>query len=788
MTINSDNFKDFFKDTKSNIIILISFTFFMIFYITLKATDMNNKIGIISLQVLSFISMMTFIISIVKKFMPTSEETILQKIIFFLMTSLEYIKTFFFNIFNFLKEFFINLIYSSIELFSSIIFPDIRIVSLMIAILLLLALLGYTLYSIGIDINFEGIKQYTEFKKILYSIFIFLAFGLVLFNIIPKLYSSDKSPNRKLALIVALILLISIILGGFFINEINSGNYRNYGMLLFNVLIFCIFIYLIYGIKKFFFDPKSPTLENYSVFEYFLYYYLFPIIFFIGYILYYIFVYRAENLSFTDFSDYRVIFFDIFTAIIGIYLIYQVIIKNLSFDSSILHFIQSVFKVIPCILSVFVEYLIKNPLGSILSIVLSTIFILLMINVSGGSLEYDSWYMILLYIIGSIATIAGIIKVLLATTNLGESKVFELLKKTIFALPCLFLLGTDNAFKGQKFGTTSEFLFIVLIIFFIFFYNAITTTIVPEVYEKYILSGGKQVINKPISLTKYTFVSSYEDLFNFNNTQSEDIKNPTKFDYKYGLSFWVYFNSFTPLNSQLYNVCSLGDGLMIKYNPVENTLYFMYNKKTINQEEKKTEKNKKNDKENFTNFIENLDINKEETNNEQIEQNTNKNKKSLTMEGLNKWQKISRRNQLLEKFKNNNRPTIEGFQNNDNTSDTVIIYKQKDILLQKWNNIIVNYYGGTLDIFINGKIVGSKINVAPYITNTALTLGMDNGTNGDVCNLIYYKSPMSKSDIYRMYHIFKDKNPPIINKSDTNIINFGKTLNVYFSELLNKNK
>ena len=110
--------------------------------------------------------------------------------------------------------------------------------------------------------------------------------------------------------------------------------------------------------------------------------------------------------------------------------------------------------------------------------------------------------MILLYIIGTISIIAGIIKVLLATTNLGESKVFELLKKTIFALPCLFLLGTDNAFKGQKFGTASEFLFIVLIIFFIFFYNAITTTIVPEVYEKYILNGGKQVINKPISLTK----------------------------------------------------------------------------------------------------------------------------------------------------------------------------------------------------------------------------------------------------------------------------------------------
>jgi hypothetical protein len=572
-----------------------------------------------------------------------------------------------------------------------------------------------------------------------------------LYDILPKLYSSDISPSYKAALLVAIIILICIALSIFFMKEIFEGNYRNFGMILFNILIFLAFIYFIYGIKKFFFDPKSVTMESYSPFESFLYYYLFPICFFIGYILYYVYIYRNEKLSYTDFSDYRVIIFNILTGIVAIYLIYQLIIKNLlsgSFrtDSPIIHFIQSVFKVIPCIFTALFEYLIKNPFNGILSIGMSSLFIFL-ITLITGNVDYNSWYMILIYVIGIILSIAGIIKLLLATTGLGETKVFQLLQKTLFALPCLFLLGIDNAFIGKKFGTIPEFLFIVLMIFFIFFYNAITTTIIPELYEKYILNNGNQFINKPIPLSKYTFVSSYENLFNFDNTQSEENKdNLSKFDYRYGLSFWIYLDSFAPLNSQLYDICCLGDGLMVKYNPVENTLYFMYNGVNV--------KNMMDD-----------------TNDDK-----NKNKKPLTMEELNKWNIYQKKNKVIKKM------LTEGFEE----PKEIIIHEERGILLQKWNNIIINYNGGTLDIFMNGKLIKSKINVVPYINDTALTIGKDDGVNGDICNLIYYKSPMSKSDIYRMYHIFKNKNPPVINKSDTNIMNFGESLEIYFNELLTK--
>ena len=771
MSSSSDSFKDFFKDTISNIVILISATLFIVFYVILKASDVNNKNKIMTYQILLLISIITFFVTIVKKFIPNM--FIIQRIVLFLLNFWEYIKITFYYIINFCKIFFINLIEAVKQIGLSIIFPDLYVILRGIGILILLAMVGYSLYNIGININIEKIKQYVQIKqyggvkKIIYSIFIFLLFLSVLYNILPQLYSSDKSPGYKAALLVGIIILVSMLLAGFFMKEIFEGNYRNYGMILFNILIFLAFIYFIYGIKKFFFDQKPVMMETYSNFEYFLYYYLFPICFFIGYIIYYVYIYRKEKLSYTDFSDYRVIIFNVLSGIIGLYLIYQFIIKTLlsaSVDNSILHFIQSVFKVIPCIFSVLFEYLIKNPSSAILSIGISSLFIFLMTSIT-GNVDYNSWYMILLYMIGIIMFISGIIKILLNTTSLGETKVFQLLKKTIFSLPCLFLLGINDAFISKKFGTIPEFLFIILIIFFIFFYNAITTTIIPDLYEKYILSDGNQIINNPIPLSKYTFISSYEKLFNFNNTKSEDNKdNPNKFDYKYGLSFWFYLDSFAPLNSQLYDICSLGDGLMIKYNPVENSLYFMYN---------------------GVNAKNMIDYNINKKNKENFE-----NKKPLTIEELNRWNVYEKRQKKMMEFLSKN--NFEGFKNNLEESEEpeepkeIIIHQEFEILLQKWNNIIINYHGGTLDIFINGKLIKSKINVVPYIINTALTIGKNDGINGDICNLIYYKSPISKSDIYRIYNIFKNKNPPVINKSDTNVMNFGESVEIYFNELLTK--
>jgi len=98
-----------------------------------------------------------------------------------------------------------------------------------------------------------------------------------------------------------------------------------------------------------------------------------------------------------------------------------------------------------------------------------------------------------------------------------------------------------------------------------------------------------------------------------------------------------------------------------------------------------------------------------------------------------------------------------------------IIYKKPNMLLQKWNNIIINYNGGVLDIFLNGELVKSENGVVPYYTLDMLTIGQDNGIKGGICSVVYFKRALTNSNIYYLYNMVKNKTIPAINDSNVTI-------------------
>lgn len=82
--------------------------------------------------------------------------------------------------------------------------------------------------------------------------------------------------------------------------------------------------------------------------------------------------------------------------------------------------------------------------------------------------------------------------------------------------------------------------------------------------------------------------------------------------------------------------------------------------------------------------------------------------------------------------------------------------------LQKWNNIVINYDGGHLDIFMNSKLVRSFPSVVPYMSFDQLDIGENNGLGGGICNVVYFPSSISRERIITNYNLLKNNNPPII--------------------------
>ena len=90
--------------------------------------------------------------------------------------------------------------------------------------------------------------------------------------------------------------------------------------------------------------------------------------------------------------------------------------------------------------------------------------------------------------------------------------------------------------------------------------------------------------------------------------------------------------------------------------------------------------------------------------------------------------------------------------NQNDINDIRVLYRNSDVLLQKWNNIILNYNGGTLDVFYNGELVKSAIEVVPYLKYDMLTVGSNDGISGSVANLVYFREPINVVTVNNIYN------------------------------------
>lgn len=84
---------------------------------------------------------------------------------------------------------------------------------------------------------------------------------------------------------------------------------------------------------------------------------------------------------------------------------------------------------------------------------------------------------------------------------------------------------------------------------------------------------------------------------------------------------------------------------------------------------------------------------------------------------------------------------------------------------QKWHHIVFSYYDNVVDLFINGSLarnmdISSRLPIKNL--NDKITIGSKD-IPGAICNITYYKHPLTPTQISRIYNMLFMFNPPVNN-------------------------
>jgi hypothetical protein len=384
----------------------------------------------------------------------------------------------------------------------------------------------------------------------------------------------------------------------------------------------------------------------------------------------------------------------------------------------------------------------------------------------------ESWGHIIFNLLIFCALLSILYRLANAGGFLNKNPYYRLALNTILYIPCLIVYafygiaklfgfmpsvsspgmpGTGAMQPPSKFEIKMLVLSLVLLssYFFWFFYAE------NKLKNNYLTQGGQQLINQPVPLNVLNNIASFDIL------NGEDVNN-----YQFAISFWFYLDAFPPNANASYlkiaPILSYGDNPAIKYSSSDNTIYV-----TANQ------------------------------NDEFFKPNATE----MKIENSEQWKKWKEAHPDKETATSSPVIKIDDI----DAEGRRIVYRHPNVLLQKWNHIVLNYNGGTLDIFYNGQLVKSAIEVVPYVANKyptqtvyepvktdtppyivmepkevetevpnqvydMLSVGSENGANGNIANLMFFKAPLDILTIYTLYNSLKTSNPPSIPDDNKQIV------------------
>jgi hypothetical protein len=87
---------------------------------------------------------------------------------------------------------------------------------------------------------------------------------------------------------------------------------------------------------------------------------------------------------------------------------------------------------------------------------------------------------------------------------------------------------------------------------------------------------------------------------------------------------------------------------------------------------------------------------------------------------------------------------------------------------QKWHYIVFNYNENQVDLFINGDLARTmdlKDNLPKKDESDRIMIGADKPKNvpGAICNIRYFRTPLTSAQIARTYNMLFMANPPVNN-------------------------